>query len=174
MKKELLLGSALALSMIATPMTAFAADYQGPADPTDPIETTTIVTADIYATGIDVTVSDSITMEVMGGQTEATVSDLIVKNNANVGVLGIKKMSVQAKDEWTKVADTTDFAKLNMDAKKFSLVHANHDLMTDYTTLQTVDPGVSHTIQLEGQSGPVRRQMNDVEIADVILTITAQ
>lgn len=167
MKKELLLSSALALSMVAAPMTAFAADFTGEL-------TTTPIQMTVEATPIDVTVSDAITMNVASNTTNATVSDFVVTNNSGVGVIGITKMQVKAKDAWTKVADTTDFEKLNMDAKQFSLMYDSHDLNTDYTTLQTVDPGTSNTMKLNGQSGPVKTAVADEVVADMILTIAYQ
>lgn len=167
MKKELLLSSALALSMVAAPMTAFAADFDGES-------TTTPIQMTVEATPIDVTVSDAITMNVATNATEATISDFVVTNNSQVGVIGISNMTVTSKNAWTKVADTTDFAKLNMDAKQFSMVYDGHDLNTDYTTLQTVDPTTSKTMKLSGQSGPVKTAVANEVVADMILTIAYQ
>lgn len=169
MKKGILLSSALVLSSLAAPVTAFAADF-------DSESTTTPVQMSVEATPIDVTVSDDITMNVATNTTEAVVSDFLVTNNSNVGVIGISNMKVTEKDGWTKVADTTDFAKLNMDAKQFSLTNEDKtiDFVDDYATLQTVNPTDTLTMKLAGQSGPVKTAVENVEIADMILTIAYQ
>lgn len=163
--KNKILMSGLATTMLmGTPLTAMAANVT--ASPS-----TTPVNMTIAATPMDVTVSDAVTMSVASNSNTATVSDLVVKNNSLAGVIDVKNINVTAKDAWTKVADTTDFAKLNMNAKQFSLVYNAHDLAKDYTTVQAINPTETLTMALTGKTGAVTTAVDSVNIADVIMTL---
>lgn len=173
MKKELLLSGALALSMMAAPMTAFAADFDGNT-------TTTPIHLSVEATPIDVTVTDSITMSVAANSTEAQVSDFSVTNNSKVGVIDVSNVNVTAKEGWTKTSYTTDFAQLDMGAKQFGLAYSTPilvedknyvDLNNDYAIPLNLNPETTASLKLKGQTGPVKTAVDDEVVADLILTI---
>ena len=161
-----ILTSGLALSMLATaaPMTAFAAQFS--ASPTN-----TPVKLTVAATPIDVTVDDAITMNVATNTNTATVTNLTLNNNSKAGVIQITNMNVTAKEGWTKVGDDTNFAELEMNAKKFSLKHDTYDLNTDATLTYEVNPSSNKVMNFTGKSGAVTQAVKDAEVADVILTI---
>lgn len=161
----MILTSGLALTMLmGTPLSVMAKTVS-----TSP--STTPVNMTVEATPMDVTVSDAITMTAGADTNVATVSDLIVTNNSTAGVINVNNMNVTAKSSWTKVADTTDFAKLPMNAKQFSLVYKTHDLNADYATVQSVNPTEILTMKLSGKTGAVTTAVDAVNVADVILTL---
>lgn len=163
-KNKILISGLATTVLMGTPLTAMAANVTS-------TPSTTPVNMTIAATPMDVTVSDAVTMTVATNSNTATVSDLEVTNNSLAGVIDVQNINVTAKNSWTKVADTTDFAKLNMNAKQFSLVYNAHDLATDYTTVQAINPTEKLTMKLTGKTGAVTTAVDGVNVADVIMTL---
>ena len=124
-------------------------------------------------TAIDFTITEKINMVGTANSNDLTVDSLDVTNNSNVGVLNIDSISATAVEGWTLVSDTTDFAKMDVDAKQFSLVaDGSHDMTSAYTEAGTVDPQAKDTTTFAGKSGAVTTAIDDTKVADVVVTLS--
>lgn len=147
-----------------SPMSAFALNVNSN-------EASVPVNATIAATPIDVTVSDAITATALTNSNDLTFTNLELTNNSTAGVIGVSKMAVNPTAGWKKVADSTDFSKLAMNAKTFSMIYDTHDLATDYSTKETIDPTKKKTYTFTGQTGGVTTAVDAQNIANVVLTL---
>jgi len=164
--KKLLFTAGCMLTLLTGSMSmCFAADAGTDSAKTD-------VYVNITATTIDFSVTESISLEGTANSTDLSEEDVVVKNNNNVGVLSISKVSAEAADGWTLTALDTDWAKLNADAKKIGLqADGTKDLSTgDYTAAGTIAPGESDTTKITGKTGMVTSDTN-VQAATVTVTV---
>lgn len=128
----------------------------------------------VPATSIDFSVTEKINMTATANSATLTVDSLAVTNNSAMGVLSIDSVEATAANGWTLVADTTDFANLSANAKQFSLVaDTAKDMSTGkYQAAGTVAPGMTDTTSFTGKTGMVTAALNDVKVADVVVTIS--
>jgi len=118
--------------------------------------------------------ADGIMMEGSATSPNLEITSLCVTNKNAMGVIQVEQVEIETVSEqgWTLVADTTDFAKLAADAKKFSLVTDSHDFSTGaYTTVKDVNPDSSITYEFTGKTGPVSAALEEIHVADAVLTL---
>lgn len=127
----------------------------------------------VPATVIDFTVTEKINMTGAANSNDLTVDSLSVTNNNDIGVLNIDSMQATGANTWTLVADTTDFQKMEKDAKKLSLVaDGSHDMTAEYTAAGTVDPGQTDTTTFTGKTGIVTTALTDEQAANIVITVS--
>lgn len=128
----------------------------------------------VPATTIDFSVTEKINMTATANSENLTVDSLEVTNNSDMGVLNIDSIQATAVTGWSLVADTTDFATLNANANKFSLVaDGSFDMSTGaYQAAGTVAPAATDTTVLSGKTGMVTTVLSDVKVADVVVTVS--
>ena len=128
----------------------------------------------VPVTAIDFSVTEKINMTGSENSTALTVDSLEVTNNSDVGVLKIDSVQATAAGGWQIVADSTDFTKLNANAKQVSMKADNTFDMQGgaYTAAGTVDPGQTDTTTFSGKTGMVTTAVNDEKVADVVVTVS--
>lgn len=169
MKKILSIVSVISLMTIATCGNCFAGT----------LDTDSVNTVPVYLNTpgieIDFTISEKITMTATAGTPEATVSNLEIKNNSTMGQIEVQKLQVTAKDGWTIVTDSSDFANMAADSKKISLVHDNHDFSAGVKTFandeKLINATKTLTISFSGKTCATKAATSSGHVADVIATL---
>ena len=126
----------------------------------------------IAATSIDVVISERMTMSAAAETENLTISPIEVTNNAALGPVSITAISVDTLDGWQLVPSDTNFAHMSANAKRIYLGYSEHDFSAGSLKANLVVlPGETSTIQLEGKTGIVTSDVNNQQVANIILTI---
>ena len=123
------------------------------------------------ATPIDITAPTKIAVNNAANSTALVFSTMTISNNSNVGVIKTANISVKAASGWTKVAATTDFSKMAFNSKQFSVSYNGADLMTDYKGSIEIDPKSTKDIVITGLTCGSSAPIQDMKIADVVVTV---
>ena len=123
--------------------------------------------------GVDVTVSENITLTSQAGSADLTVSDLTVKNNATIGSVEVTGISASAENGWSLVPADSGFEAMQANAKKLYLGYGNHDFSTGELDVSDMDiaPGQTETISLDAKTGIVTTNISAQNVATVVVTI---
>lgn len=124
---------------------------------------------------IDVTVSERITLTGTSESTQLDVSDIVISNRSKTLSIQVDSVEVQSVESpWTLVAETTDFAAMELDQHRFSLTADGQDLSQGKLKPQAgeVSAGNSQTIIMEGAAGPLSQTASDVKIATLVVTVS--
>lgn len=123
---------------------------------------------------LDFTVTESIDMTASMGSTDLDITDLNVNN---LGSKTITVSSVQVDDVvngWMLTANTTDFAALAKDSKKFSFAIGEFDLSKGpYTAGGNISADKQKVFKLTGKTGVVSTAIKRQHIANLIVTVAA-
>ena len=149
----------LSLLLSMMPAAAFAADV--------PV----LLTAS--EAGVDVTVSENITLTSQAGSADLIVSDLTVKNNASIGSVEVTGISANAENGWSLVPAEAGFEAMQANAKKIYIGYGNHDFSSGpiTSTILEITPGQTETINLAAKTGIVTSNISEQRVATVVLTI---
>lgn len=125
------------------------------------------------ATSIDVVMTESITMEKAAGSVDVTISDLEIENNSDVGVVKVSGINVNTGDTgWTLVAGTSDFSKMEANAKKLSVLTGSHDFSNGaWNQGIEVNPNGTQTIAFTGKTGVVTSAVTNQKVAEFVCTL---
>ena len=123
--------------------------------------------------GVDVTVSENITLTSQAGSADFTVSDLTVKNNATIGSVEVTGISASAENGWSLVPADSGFEAMQANAKKLYLGYGSHDFSTGAFNVSDMDiaPGQTETISLDAKTGIVTSDISAQKVATVVVTI---
>ncbi|MCQ4635212.1 hypothetical protein NE619_00500 [Anaerovorax odorimutans] len=128
----------------------------------------------VPATAIDVVMTETITMSAGEGDVNMTISPLEIQNKSKVGIVTLSEVSIDTKDSgWEVVADTSDFAKMQADSKKFSVVAGGtHDFSTgSYTKGVEVEPEGTNSLAFTGKTGLVTSAVAGQQVASFVCTL---
>lgn len=133
----------------------------------------TKVYVNVAATGIDFTVTESVTLTGTADSTDLSASNIVVTNNSTVGVLNISSIAATAEDGWTLANQSTDWSTLPANDSKIGLVaDGTCDLAAGaYTGAGSVNPGSSDTTTLSGNTGMVTTALSNEQVAKVTVTV---
>ena len=138
---------------------------------TVPVELTVPAVSD---SGIEFTISEKITMTAAANSTTLTVSDLVVENLKEVGVLDLTSVKVTAREGWTIKDNTADYFKtVKADTKEFGLSCGTHDFATAAElafTDKQINPQGQQTVSFTGNIGTFTVAATTM-VADVVATI---
>ena len=153
----LLIVLSLLLSMM--PAAAFAADV--------PV----LLTAS--EAGVDVTVSENITLTSQAGSADLIVSDLTVKNNASIGSVEVTGISATAENGWSLVPADSGFEAMQANTKKLYLGYGSHEFSAGTLKVSDMDiaPGQTETISLSAKTGIVTTDISSQKVATVVITV---
>ncbi|MBQ4650818.1 MAG: leucine-rich repeat domain-containing protein, partial [Firmicutes bacterium] len=123
--------------------------------------------------GVDVEVSENITLTSQEGAAELIVSDLTVKNIASIGSVEVTCISATAENGWSLASADSGFESMQANAKKLYLGYGNHDFSTGSLSVSDMEitPGMTKTIKLSAKSGIVTENIAGTEVARVVLTL---
>lgn len=131
--------------------------------------------------GIDFSVSESITATNTAGSTAVTYSNLVVTNHAVTGQLQLDQVHAEGVNDgvndWTLVADTTDFTKVKADTWQFSMVTEGQDLSANDKTYSAAEklvaPG-NGTVEIgfTGNIGTFKTAISSKQVAKVVPTLS--
>jgi len=124
---------------------------------------------------IDVSVTDKITLTGSGERVNLDVSDIVIANHSTSAAVQVDAVEVSSTEEpWILTADAADFAGMEADLYRFSLVADGQDLLDGKLIPSDgeIAAGASKTIALEGKTGPLRSAVNNTRIATVVVTIS--
>ncbi|MBQ9961524.1 MAG: leucine-rich repeat domain-containing protein, partial [Firmicutes bacterium] len=126
----------------------------------------------LAATSLDITISESISMNSDGTTENLMVSDLVVKSNMDLGVVNVTDISVNAENGWTLVKKGTDFISMNADSQQIYLGYSTHDFSKGSLKINDfeVAPGESKALSLSAKTGPIKTDISNQKVATVILT----
>ncbi len=124
---------------------------------------------------IDFTVSESIEMAAVANSANLDISDIVVDNLGRGTVYVSSIMVGDLLNDWTLMADDTDFAALVKDSKKFSLAISGFDLSKGaYTEDGSILPDEQKTFKLTGKTGVVSASIKNQQVANLIVTVAAE
>ena len=151
------------------------------------------VTANLTATTINFTISDSVSARTNTETTDdifdLSYSDFEVTNTMEIGVLEVVSLKAVGQNGWTVVNDTGDVTWTNMlrDQHKLSMVATNTDSKKEALKIDGINlagEGITDTYKVEvpnnegkttykltGHTGPVSASMAETTVANVIVTV---
>ena len=119
--------------------------------------------------------ADGILMTGAADDPVLSITGLKVKNNNAMGIILVEKLEMNTLDQpgWTIVNDRTDFTRLPADSKQFSIVTDSHDFSSGaYTTVREINPESEIKYEFTGKTGPVSAQLEKLQIANAVLTLS--
>ncbi len=148
----------IALSMILTPCAVFA----------DTAEVPLMLT--VEAAPLEFTVTESIQMSVIQGNSDLTITPVTVTNNGSEN-LKLSKVEINAADGWSVVNASTDFT--TADSKnKIAFTTGGHDFASGtYAPGETIAAGSNTTLQLAGKISEKADLTNATQVASMVLTV---
>ena len=127
----------------------------------------------VPATLIDFEITDRIDMVGSAGSTDLTVTDLVVTNKSDIGVLSVTSVEAEPITGWTLADQNTAWKNLAANAQTFGLVAGgSFDMATGaYAPAGDIEAGQSQTTKFTGNVGLVTNAINAEKVADVIVTV---
>ena len=146
------------LSMVLTPFTAFA----------DTAEVPLMLT--VEAAPLEFTVTESIQMSVIQGNSDLTITPVTVTNNGSEK-LKVSQIEITAESGWSLASSETDFS--TSDSKgKLAFTLNSHDFSGGaYTPGEKIAAGSSTTLQLAGKISEKADLTNATQVASMVLTV---
>lgn len=123
---------------------------------------------------IDVTVNEQISLVWDGKSPELHVSELKIKNNSANSTVKVDSILAETTGTWCLVSDSTDFAVMEADQKKFSLTAEGHDLSGgpyNPVDLQIAPEGV-FSVSLSGKTGASTVAVYDELAAELVISFS--
>lgn len=122
---------------------------------------------------IDVSVPDKFTMKGKAKKTELEISPLVVTNNASGNSLYLLEVKYGGDvSPWTLVPDSTNFAGLNKNQHKYSLVIEGTDLKEGAKSYsEEIAPKGSYSIAMTGKTGLSTEAASIAQAGSLVLTV---
>ena len=119
-------------------------------------------------------VTEKITMTASAGSPELIIEDLVIENTGSMGQISLDSLSVTAENGWSLVVKDTDFVNMSANAKKFSLISGSTDFAEAGASYpaEKAKVGGSITVEFEGKTGASTEAVSDMQVAEIVATIS--
>ena len=144
--------------MILTPFTAFA----------DTAEVPLMLT--VEAAPLEFTVTESIQMSVIQGNSDLTITPVTVTNNGSEK-LKVSQIEITTESGWSLASSETDFSTADSKGKLAFTLNSHDFSGGTYTPSEKIAAGGNTTLQLAGKISEKADLTNATQVASMVLTV---